>query len=58
MEFIFQTGDKRKRQRLNPTHRWTDTETSEFLGTVMEEVKHNPEAFEVSISVLVVGSYN
>ncbi|XP_062556350.1 uncharacterized protein LOC134221173 [Armigeres subalbatus] len=39
-------SDKRKRQRLNPTHRWTEAETTEFLGTVMEEVKHNPEAFE------------
>ena len=44
---IFQVCEKRKRQRLQPTHRWTDAETADLLNTVLEEVKDNPESLEV-----------
>ncbi|XP_053699292.1 uncharacterized protein LOC128746269 [Sabethes cyaneus] len=41
-----EVAEKRKRQRLNPIHRWTDSETIDLLENIVDEVKANPEAFE------------
>ena len=42
------SAEKSKRRRVNPTHRWTERETRDLLETILDQLKENQMAFEVS----------
>jgi len=48
--FVIFLKELKQSRRLNPTHRWLNSQINELLLAICDAVKQNVELFEVNIS--------